>query len=199
MGPALPTPTEDRPTSLHHRTGRRGSLSPPAKYGKLLHTHGRLHTVVEDASLDQVCDVDGLASSVPVVSRRPLLRTTSCGVDTKSRTPLATRYTQAELHHGRDATRLPHYKFTYQDDAVRARCADKTRQLVHAACASSPTSATKVLLAKHALRFRKALHRVELLDEQLLQDPTFDVLEKCMGVTWAKVEKGTTKSSKQVQ
>ena len=182
----LPMPSaSSTKTDLHHRRARRGSIDAMVaapKYGKLLHTHGRVHQVIpEDSEL----------ASMPVVSLRPMQRTTSCGVDHHSMQPLRARYTQKQLSESSDANR-PRYKLTYQDEAVRARCAENTRRLVETACAAtSPASATNVLLAKKALRFRKALHRVEQLDEQQLQDPTFDVLEKCMGVTWAKVEATT--------
>ena len=180
----LPMPSASAAKAdLYHRRPRHHCLTAAQpKYGKLLHTHGRVHEVIPE---DAECDA---SMPIPVVALRPVQRTSSCGVDHHSLQPLRARYTQKQLSDSSDANH-PRYTLAYHDDAVRARYAENTRRLVEAACAAtSPTSPTNTLLAKKALRFRNALHRLEQLDEQQLQDPTFDVLEKCMGVTWAKVK-----------
>jgi len=106
-------------------------------------------------------------------------------------------------------------KICYRDEALRERSAENTRRMIVNArqfetspdppqsgvgggvggggtstCGASSASicihSNQYKLALKALKYRKLLARTSAIDDALLKDPTFDVLE-CLGVKWCKV------------
>lgn len=74
----------------------------------------------------------------------------------------------------------------YYDEHIRRSISENYKKLIQTASNSSEDD-VNALLARKALRYRGVLSRVEAIEKHLADDPTFDIVDRCMRVKWRKV------------